>query len=257
VKIQKSISALVIFLYIVIIFFTPPSYIDRPKYLLVSILRFPLSITNNIFYSLSNLLHSRQIIQENVELRRKLDDIKQKLTQYKETEAENERLRSLLAFKQRSSFKLIAARIIGRDSSNLSDTILIDQGESTGVKKDTVVIGEAGLIGRVSSSSSGTSRVEMITDPNSRVSAVVVRSRQTGVVYGTSTRLCELRYIPLEADIEIGDEVATSGFSDIYPKGILIGKVIRIKQGPRGLSLTALVEPAVDLSRMEELLCIE
>jgi rod shape-determining protein MreC len=76
------------------------------------------------------------------------------------------------------------------------------------------------------------------------------------MVYGISGRLCKLRYLPLDADIAVGDEVVTSGFSSIYPKGILIGKVIKIAKEPRGLSISALVKPAVGISRLEEVLCI-
>lgn len=256
-KTQKFIPFLVVLLYIAIIFFSPTSYINKPKFLFLNIVKYPLHLTNRIFYNLNNLLHSRDIIQQNLSLHKTVDTLTCQLAQYKEVEAENRRLRRLLGFKESSPFKLRAAAIIGKDSSNLSDTILIDRGSSSGLKEDTVVIAEAGVVGRVSEVSTGMSRVVLITDPNSRVSAIVSRPRQMGVVYGTSARLCELRYLSLDTDIKIGDEVVTSGFSDIYPKGLFIGRVIKMKKEPTGLSMTALVRPAVDMSKMEEVLCIE
>ena len=216
-----------------------------------------MAFTNQIFFNLNNLLHSRDIIQQGLSLRETVDTLTHQLAQYEEIEAENSRLRRLLGFKEDSLFKLKAARIVGKDSSNFSDTILIARGSSSGLKKDAVIIAEAGFIGHLSEVSSAISRVMLITDPNSRISAVVSRSRQMGVVYGTSRKLCELRYLSLDADVKIGDKVVTSGFSDIYPKGLLIGEVIKIRKEPTGLSLTALVKPAVDISRIEEVLCIE
>jgi rod shape-determining protein MreC len=186
-----------------------------------------------------------------------VDSLTQQLARYKETEAENVRLNNLLNFKQQSAFKLVAARIIGRDSSNLSDTIIIDKGKKSGIEEGTVVIAEAGLVGRVFSCSGTISNVILITDPGSRISAVISRSRQSGVIYGISSRLCQLRYLPLDADLILGDEVMTSVLSDVYPKGILIGRVVKIIKEPRGLTISALIEPAVDMSRTEEVLCIE
>ena len=77
------------------------------------------------------------------------------------------------------------------------------------------------------------------------------------MIYGISSKLCKLRYIGTDADISLGDEIVTSGFSDIYPKGLLIGKVIKIGKEPAGISLYAIVKPAADFSRIEEVLCIE
>jgi rod shape-determining protein MreC len=256
VKILKSKTFLAALFFLAVIYFSPPSLLNRPKFLILNIIKFPLNLTNNISYNINYLLNSKQLIQENLSLRKAVDMLSCQIIRYKEQEAENVRLKALLDFKQKSSLRLVAARVIGKDSTNLSDTLLIDKGQSDGIKNNSVVIAEAGLIGRVLSSASGISRVLLITDPDCRVSATVLRSRQLGMVYGISGRLCKLRYLPLDADIAVGDEVVTSGFSSIYPKGILIGKVIKIAKEPRGLSISALVKPAVGISRLEEVLCI-
>ena len=256
-KIKKSITAAVILLYIIVVYFSPPSYINKPKYILLSIAKFPLNLTHSIFSNIGYMLRSKNIIKENRALRKELDTVTSQLTQYKETEAENARLEKLLNFKKQSPFKLMAARVIGKDSSNFSDTVLIDQGSSSGLKENGVIVAEAGLVGHISLLSSKMSRVTLITDPNSRISAIISRTRQLGMVYGTSMRLCKMRFLPLDSDIKVGDEVMTSGFSDIYPKAILIGKIVKIIKEPRGLSLSALIEPAVDIFKIEEALCIE
>ncbi|MFH1867555.1 MAG: rod shape-determining protein MreC [Candidatus Omnitrophota bacterium] len=255
-KKQKSITVFIIVLYIAILYFSPAAYINKPKFFFLNIVRFPLRLMHHTFYNLSGLIRSKDLVRENIILQRTVDSLTHQIVKYKDAEVENTRLRKLLGFKQDSSFSLIVASVIGRDSSNLSDTILIDKGKKSGVKEETVVIAEAGLAGRVFSNSSGMSKVILITDPHSRVSGVVLRSRQSGMVYGISSRLCKLKYLPLDADIMLGDEVMTSGISDIYPKGILIGRVVKIVREPRGLSLSALIQPAVDISKTEEVLCI-
>ncbi len=256
-KIKKFIAGLVVILYAALIYFSPPRYIDKPKFLFLRIAKLPLTLTHAFFRNINYLVLSKDMIQDNKYLHDTVDVLTRQLSQYKEIEQENARLRALLNFKKASLPRLIAAGIIARDSSNFSDTIVISQGCKSKINSDTVVVAEAGLVGRVYESSSSMSRVMLITDPNSRVSAIVSRSRQIGVVYGTSSNLCELRYLPLATDILVGDEIVTSGFSDIYPKGILIGRVVKIVREPRGLSLLAVVAPAVNFTSLEEVLCIE
>lgn len=256
-KIKKSIAGLAIILYVALIYFSPPKYIDKPKFLFLNIAKLPLTLTHAFFRNINYLAHSKDMIQDNIYLYNTVDALTRQLSQYKEIEQENARLRALLNFKKVSSSKFIAAGIIARDSSNFSDTVVINQGHKQKINPDTVVVAEAGLVGRVYESSSSMSRVILITDPNSRISAVLSRSRQIGVVYGTSSNLCKLRYLPLTTDILVGDKIVTSGFSDIYPKGILIGKVVKIAKEPGGLSLSAIVAPAVNFTSLEEVLCIE
>jgi rod shape-determining protein MreC len=257
VKIQKYLTLSAIILYIAIIYFSPPQYINKPKFLFLRAFRLPLTITRNLFKEISFLSQARGMIDENIMLHDTVAALTYHISQQKELEQENERLKTLLKFKERSNFKLIPASVIAKDSSNFSDTITIKYSQSKGVKKDTIVISEAGLVGRVYDALAGISRVMLITDINSRVSAAVSRSRQGGVVYGRYSGMCELKHLPLDSDIEVGDEIVTSGFSDIYPKGILIGTVASIIKQPRGLSLSALVRPSVDFTRLEEVLCIE
>jgi len=257
VKIKKYLTFLAVVLYIVIIYFTPPSYINRPKLFFLKIARFPLTLTTRISYNINRMLSSKHLIDENISLNKTVDALTRQLVKYKDIESENLRLNKLLAFKQKSNFKLLAARIISKDPANLSKTIVIDQGKEAGIEDRGVVISEAGLVGHIAQSQDNISRVILITDPNSRISATVLRTRQLGVLYGTSTSLCKLRYLSLSSDIKVGDEIVTSGFSDIYPKGLLIGKVVKVIKEPRGLSLSALIKPAVDLSKLEEVLCIK
>jgi len=239
------------------LFLACPSYINKPKFLLLYIIKYPLSLSSRGSYAIRNFMRFENTVKENKSLRNTVDLLNQRVLRYKDIEGENIRLNRLLDFKEQSPKALKAARVISRDSSNLFGSILIDKGSRAGIRPDTVVITDAGLAGRICEISPHMSRVMFITDSNFRVSAMVLRSRQIGMVYSGLSGFCKLRYLPLEADVEVGDEIVTSGFSDIYPKGLLIGSVVEIDKEPQGVGIYAVIEPAVDLYRMEEVLCIE
>jgi len=239
----------------VLIYFSPPQYINSPKFIILKILKLPLNLARSFFNEINFHARSKGMMEENIVLCQTVSALTSQIVRYKDIELENQRLRSLLEFKNSPEVKLTAACIIAKDSSNFSDTISIDKGSGNGINKDTVVLSEAGLVGRVYESFPGLSRVILITDPNSRVSAVTLKSRHIGVVYGMLSGKCIMKYMPIDADIAEGEEVLTSGYSDIYPKGIFIGRVLNTAKDPGGLSRSAIIQPAVDFSKLEEVLC--
>jgi len=169
---------------------------------------------------------------------------------------ENVRLQKLLNLKERSPYKLIAARVIGRCSDSWSSCIIIDKGKNRGVRPGAAVITYLGVAGRVTEVSALTSKIVLITDPNLGVSAIVQRSRQEGLVSGTLGNSLIMRYLPDDSDIKIEDVIITSGLNNNYPKGLIIGNVVEIGKDFTGLSLNAIIKPAVNLPNIEEALVI-
>jgi rod shape-determining protein MreC len=96
------------------------------------------------------------------------------------------------------------------------------------------------------------SRVQLVTDPVSSVGALLQRTRITGIAVGDGRSTLRLRYLPLMADVAVGDRVVTSGMGGVFPKGIPLGIVTAREQRSGALFQEAVVEPAVDLSRLEE-----
>ena len=213
--------------------------------------------SNRIFNNIVYIAHSKNIIQENKDLTHQLGILKTQIVELEELKAENERLKKVLSFKEESPLNFLACPVLVKDSSNLSNSIIIGACKTHGVKQDAIIITAHGVVGRVIERSSGTSRVLLITDLNSRISAISSRSRCEGMLYGVSGGLCKMRYIPLESDIKKGDVVVTSGFSSYFSKGLILGSVVGVAKEPRGLSLYAIVKPKFDLSRLEEVLCIK
>jgi rod shape-determining protein MreC len=198
--------------------------------------------------------HRNMVLAEKLE--RDANLLRLRLFDLRELGQENGRLKNLLNFKQKSPFRLIAARVIGRSPDSWSSSVIIDKGKYNGIKSGLVVISSQGLVGSVVEVSENTAKVLLINDPNQGVSAVVQRSRQEGLVNGTLGTNLIMRYLPDDADIAVGDIVITSELSQIYPKGLLVGRILNLGREFSGLNRYAIVKPAVDLASIEELLVI-
>jgi rod shape-determining protein MreC len=190
------------------------------------------------------------------ELGEQVEILRSKLFDMREIYQENSRLNSLLAFKQRSPFRLVSARVIGRFPDNWTSGVIIDKGKSSGINTGMVVINQIGLIGKVIETTSSTSKVLLINDPSQGISSIVQSSRQEGLVSGSLGTNLVMRYLPENAQISVGDIIITSELSRIYPKGLLIGKVIKVGYEFSGLNRFAIVRPAVELANIEEVLVI-
>ena len=198
--------------------------------------------------------HRNMILAEKLQVDVNL--LRWRLFELREVTQENSRLNNLLNFKQKSPLRMVAARVIGRSLDSWSSSIVIDKGRYNGVKNGMVVVSPQGLVGSIVESSENTAKVLLINDPNQGVSSIVQRSRQEGLVSGTLGTSLIMRYLPDEAVIAVGDIIVTSELSQIYPKGLLVGRVVNIGREFSGLNRYALVKPAADLANIEEVLVI-
>lgn len=201
------------------------------------------------------------VYEQNQVLKQQLEEQQQKRVEMQEVEAENERLRALLAYKTRAAqFDLVTAQVVARDPSNWSESVLIGCGSDDGVQKDMAVVTADGLVGSVVAVTDGTAKVQLLLDPHSSAGVIVQRaqSRVAGIVEGNLARKDSVRMvnIPRDADVVEGDQIVTSGFGGVYPKGIAVGVVKKIVNEPGGLLKYAELEPAVDFQRLEEVAVI-
>jgi rod shape-determining protein MreC len=152
-----------------------------------------------------------------------------------------------------SSYRRVNALVIGRDSDDWFKTVLIDRGSIHGVERDQPVVSIGGLVGRVVSVSPISSRVLLVTDERHGAGAVVAQtaeSRLVGVLKGQNQSLCKLTLLTEGGKLKNGEEVITSGQDQLYPRGLLIG---RIKNLTSEDATTAPidVEPAAALQKLE------
>ncbi len=199
---------------------------------------------------------------ENEKLRKQINELKKYKRDYLEYQQENINLRRMLNLKQRSlEFELEAAEVIGREPSNWFNVILIDKGEKDGIKKDMAVMVDEGLVGYIIEAGSGYSKVLLITDDRSSVSAIIQRSRDNGIVKGsidTVPQGCvKMVFLPYDSNIIKGDVVISSGLGGIFPKGIVIGEVVEAQKESHELTQYAIIKPAVDFQKLERVFVVK
>jgi rod shape-determining protein MreC len=134
---------------------------------------------------------------------------------------------------------------------------LVNKGEKDGVTKDMAVATSEGVVGRVIEVSPDTAKVLLITDANSSLDVIIQRSRAHGIMEGKIDEVCILKYVQKNEDVQVGDIVITSGLGGIFPKGLVVGKVSQVDRKRPGIFQHIEVSPAVDLSRIEEVLILE
>ena len=124
---------------------------------------------------------------------------------------------------------IVAARVIGVDSSNPHQSIVIDKGSFDGVAKNMAVCDRNGsLVGRtIAPVGFKEAMVQLVTDKDSSVSVSAVVSGLTGAMAGRSTEVCDLRYVLASGPAGVeGEELRTTGFDEIYPAGIRVGTIL-------------------------------
>ena len=197
--------------------------------------------------------------QQNQLLRSEVEQLRVQNVQANEYAAENIRLRELLGYTQSArQFDLVMARVIGREPTTWTRMIVIDRGTQHGVQKNMAVITARGLVGTVTDAGPISSKVQLILDPRSAAGALVQRSRVAGVVKGTPDDAMHPRMVnvPKSQDMAVGDIIVTSGFGGIYPQGIMVGTVSAVKNDSGGLLHYAVIEPATDFQRLEDVAVI-
>lgn len=209
--------------------------------------------TSNYFSSIANL---RSAQSENDVLKQKVQELEVEIKSKQELGAENERLRGLLDLKEKGKYKVLTARIVGRDPSVWFDSSIINRGSLDGVKLNMPVVTDGGIVGRVTAVSPLTAQVDLITRDKSGVGAVVgeiAGSNVLGVVVGTSKRdLVEMRYVAGSTDVQVGQIVYTTGQDGIYPAGLKIGEIVEIRSGSATVPHQIFIRPTARIESMQD-----
>lgn len=199
----------------------------------------------------------REVLESRLNaLEREKTRLQFRLKQLDQLRRENRRLREMLRFQERSEWDLLPARIVGRDPANWWRTLKIDVGRADGLEPSLPVVTTGGLVGRVSEVGPNHAQVVLVGDPASRVAARLERTRETGIITPRANvvldpREVDLKYLPSNPKLEVGDEVVTSGQGGLFPKGLQIGEITDFHEVDYGLYTEARVKLAVDLNRLE------
>ena len=201
------------------------------------------------------------------------DDNARLLTENDRLTLENVRLREqaiagqqaerLLTLQRTVPFESIPALVIARDPTGVLHTIVLGIGTDDGVKVGHVVLSDQGLVGRVSEVGTNYSKVLLVTDSSSVVSALVQGSRATGIVRGQFGDSLIMDWLLQTEPVKEGDVVITAGLGigdelrSLYPKGLVIGTIAQVQTAQAAAYNRAIVTPAVDLRRLEHVLVVK
>lgn len=197
---------------------------------------------------------------ENEQLKQRNNELETQLRELEVIKSENARLQEYANLTEKySEYNTVPAYVIDRDVSNYSSNIIINVGSDQGVEKDMTVIADKGLVGHVTSVTSNTAKVQVIVDSASAVSAMISTSEESIICRGSveNDKTLNASYIDTSSEILVGDSVVTSGIGGIYPKGITIGTIKQVVNTGNITDRYAIVDTAVDFSKLYTVLVIK
>jgi len=189
---------------------------------------------------------------ENRHLRRRIAEIESENLQFREALVSSGHLSRIASMRDEIEIPMLPAEVVGLDVAPWFRSVLIDRGEDHGVRPGYPVIMNEGVVGVVTATSAHASKTMLLLDRQSSVDALVQRSRARGVVLGIGGDRLEFEFVVRDSDVVTGDEIVTSGFGGVYPKGLRIGRVIELREAGGRLTKIAVVEPSVDLGQLEQ-----
>ena len=210
--------------------------------------------------SIKDIIFSyEEIIAENENLKKENMELKIQKERNQKIHEENERLLKLLEMKENSIYKgnLKFARVSFSDINNLNNKIFIDLGSKDGIKTDMIAVYSDYLVGKIVEVHDNYSEVELITNPNSIISAKTMGDI-LGIARGSDEEDGSLYFQPsiVEDNLKEGDEITTSGISDIYPESIKIGKISKIDNKENYSYKMVTIKPGFESKDLREVIII-
>lgn len=206
----------------------------------------PLLATGHWLGDVGHVLIGRNsTLQHNRQLQNRVDYLQNENTRLRRYSRENSELRQLLQLPQPDSGTPVAATIVSFDATDFARQIGLGIGTSNNVAPKDVAYSAAGVVGQVTKVSSHYCTVLLLTDRQSGAGAITARSGARGLLQGTGGNLCKMQYFDFHSDVRSGDTVITSGDSEIFPHGMVLGTIVKVEKDKTYSRLTAYVEPAV------------
>jgi rod shape-determining protein MreC len=215
-----------------------------------------LDLMGNFQVRFGSLNKSARLGQEVSFLREQNTMLALENSKMREAIVENRRLRKLIGFKESHPYNLLAVKVKGGNFTGYMNHILLDAGRKDNICKNMPIVLPSGLVGKIFEVGEKTSIGHILFDQNFRVSAKVQRSGVKGIIGWTSGKYNEFREVSNRSDVKVGDKIVTSGYSEIFPEGIFIGKVVSIEDTKRDLFMNVKVKPEIAFNKLEEVLII-
>ena len=201
-----------------------------------------------------------EVHQENRELRQKLDSLKLQLAAKSEKAALAERLEDLLEFTAPPGWSSSGLRVVGHNYGPLGvlDSVIVDKGRLQGISPNMPVVAPEGVLGRTFKIGLNFSTVLLLSDHNSRIPVVSSRSRTPGIIAGQGqNKPLAVKYVHLNAPLQEGEHLVTSGTAGIYPKGLPVARVSRVERSQIRLFQLVEAEKMVSAMDREEVMVLD
>lgn len=205
-----------------------------------------------------------QLQDDNRRLERENRELRATNLILRDMEAENNKLRAAMDYRERSIFRLVPSQVITRDAATWWNTVTINRGFEDGIDDGLnsgvpmTVITDGGLVGKVMTAGKNDAKVVLITDENCKVGAYVEGTREKGIVSGVRVQdggpQLQMNFLSKNANLQPGQKVYTQGVGAVFPSGLLIGTVKSFR--PRELDGQAIIEPAVDFPTLSDVFVI-
>ena len=201
------------------------------------------------------------VLDENKELKSKVDDLTEENNQLRQDTYELSRLRELYQLDEKyTGYTKVGARIIEVTANNWSKAFKVDKGSDDGIQKDMNVIAGGGLVGIVTEVGKNYSITKTIIEDNNSVSGMLIDTNETCIVEGdieqSDSGFVKLTHFKSDITVRDGDKVVTSNISDKYLQGILIGYAKDVTPDSNNLTQSGYLVPAVDFNNLQEVLII-
>ncbi|HOP75102.1 MAG TPA: rod shape-determining protein MreC [Bacillota bacterium] len=206
--------------------------------------------------SWKTVTHLAQLKVENDLLRKEIERLRTRQLGLEQLQKENEELREAAGFVKAQAHEMVAAEVISVNPSNWSRTLTINRGKNDGLKKNMAVISPQGVVGRIMEVRDNTAEVILLTDPRdgNYIGGMVKRTQNMVIVTGGGGYLGECTVKPAVdnffTDLKNNDIIITAATSDLFPKGIPIGRVVKVSYGPNKMVTKAILQPMVKLNKL-------
>ena len=210
---------------------------------------------------IEDYLYLVDVKRDNGRLHSENSRLKERIREFEGVAKENRDLNDTLELRRTLGHQAVAARVIAKDvvSSFRVVRVVVDRGAADRVKAGMPVISPEGLVGQVRRSHDRYSDVLLTADIDSRIDVVVRRTGARGRVEGIGDRgryLCRIQFDRHDDEVQVGDEIFTSGLGKKFPAGILVGRISSVGEQELGLHQEGEVTPAVDFTRLSNVLIL-
>jgi len=218
------------------------------------------SISNSIEDFNRKLHDGEELIAENNELQKRVDELSSQVVDYNEIKKENEFLKDFLEIKEKNSdYQFESATLISRDNDDSGYSFTINKGSVNGISAYDPVITSSGLVGYISETGPSYSKVTTVLSEDINIGCVDYRTSDVGIVSGnakiSSDGLSEFYNLPRSCSVALNDIIVTAG-GGVFPEGLIVGTIESLSSTANQTSITAQIRCAVDIEEIRDVMVI-